>query len=47
MDVNGHERLFNVTLRHIFKQRNSLFKKKDKDVNGHERLFNVTLRHTF
>ena len=25
MDVNGHERLFNITLRHEFKKRNIAF----------------------
>ena len=38
MDVNGHERLFNITLRHKLVR-------KGMDVNEHERLFNITLRY--
>ena len=45
MDVNKHERLSNVTLRHKLKYEEQLVVEKDMDVNEHERLSNVTLRH--
>jgi 23S rRNA pseudoU1915 N3-methylase RlmH len=38
MDVNEHERLSNITLRHKLVR-------KVMDVNEHERLSNITLRH--
>ena len=44
MDINEHERLSNVTLRHKVKEH--LVVRKDMDVNKHERLSNITLRHT-
>jgi hypothetical protein len=40
MDVNEHERLSNITLRH----NHGKLARKDMDVNEHERLSNVTLR---
>ena len=45
MDVNEHERLSNITLRHKLKWRNSLVVRNDMDVNEHERLSNITHRH--
>jgi hypothetical protein len=42
MDVNEHERLSNITLRHTVKEQ--FVARKDMDVN--ERLPNITLRHT-
>jgi hypothetical protein len=43
MDVNEHETLFNVTLRHTLKEQ--LVVIKDMDVNEHKRLSNILLRH--
>ena len=43
MDVNKHERLSNITLRH--KEKEQLVVRKDMDVNEHERLSHITLRH--
>ena len=43
MDVNEHERLSNITLRHKVKEQSVA--RKDMDVNEHERLSNITLRH--
>jgi hypothetical protein len=43
MDINEHERLSNITLRHKLKEQ--LVVRKDKNVNEHERLSNLTLRH--
>ena len=42
MDINEHERLSNITLRHKVKEQ--LVVRNDMDVN--ERLPNITLRHT-
>jgi hypothetical protein len=42
MDINEHERLSNITLRHKVKEQ--LIVGKDMNVNG--RLPNITLRHT-
>jgi hypothetical protein len=38
MDVNEHERLSNITVRHKLNEQ-----LKDMDVNEHERLSNITL----
>jgi hypothetical protein len=43
MDVNEHETLFNVTLRHTLKEQ--LVVIKDMDVNEHKRLSNILLRY--
>ena len=43
MDVNEHERLFNITLGHKLKEQFAV--RKDMDVNEHERLSNITFRH--
>jgi hypothetical protein len=43
MDINEHERLSNITLRHKVKEQ--FVARKDMDVNEHERLSNITLRH--
>ena len=43
MDVNEHERLSNITLRHKLKKQ--FVVRKEMDVNEHERLSNITLRH--
>jgi hypothetical protein len=45
MDVNKHERLSNITLRHRFKMNEQLVVRKDMNVNKHETLSNITLRH--
>ena len=45
MDVNKHERLSNITLRHIIKVKEQLVVRYDMDVNKHERLSNITLRY--
>ena len=45
MDVDEHERLSNITLRHNIKVKEQLVVRKDMDVNEHERLSNITLRH--
>ena len=45
MDVNEHERLSNITLRHKLWVKEQLVVRKDMDVNEHERLSNITLRH--
>ena len=45
MDLNEHERLSNITLRHQVKVKEQLVVRKDMDVNEHERLSNITLRH--
>ena len=44
MDINEHERLFNVTLRHKVKEH--LVVRKNIDVNEHDRLSHFTLTHT-
>jgi hypothetical protein len=44
MDVNEHERLFNITLKTQIKVKEQLVVRKDMDVNEHERLFNITLK---
>ena len=44
MDVNEHERLFNITLRNTLKHRTAC-SKKDMDENEDERLSNFTLGH--
>ena len=41
IDVNEHERLFNITL----EVKEQLVVRKDIDVNEHERLINITLKH--
>ena len=41
MDVNEHERLSNITLRHKVKEK--LVVRNDMDVNEHKRLSNITL----
>jgi hypothetical protein len=41
MDVNEHERLSNITLRHKLKEQ--FVVRKDMNVNEHERLSNITL----
>ena len=43
MDINEHERLSNITLRHKLKEQ--LIVRKDMDVNEHERLSNITIRN--
>ena len=43
MDINEHDRLSNVTLRHKVKEQ--LVVRKDMHVNEHEKLCNITLRH--
>jgi hypothetical protein len=43
MDVNEHERLSNITLRHKLKEQ--LVVRKDKNVNEHKIISNITLRH--
>jgi hypothetical protein len=45
MDVNVHERLSNITIRHKLNVKEQLVVRKDVDVNEHERLSNITLRH--
>jgi hypothetical protein len=45
MDVNEHERLPNITLRHKIKVKEQLVVRKDMDVNEHERLSNITIRY--
>ena len=45
MNVNEHERLSNITLRHRLKWSEQLVVRKDMGVNEHERLSNITLRH--
>ena len=47
MDVNEHERLSNIILRHQINAKEQLVVRKDMDVNEHERLSNITLRHIF
>ena len=42
MDINEHERLSNITLRHKVKEQLIV----GKDMNVNERLPNITLRHT-
>ena len=37
MDVNEHERLSNITLRHTLKVKEQLVVRNDMDVNEHER----------
>ena len=43
MEVNEHETLSNITLRHI-QVKEQLVVRQDMDVNEHERLSNITLR---
>ena len=45
MDVNEHERLYNIILGHKLRQIKQLVVRKDMNVNKHERLSNITLRH--
>jgi hypothetical protein len=46
MDVNGHERLSNITLRQTqIKVKEQLVVRNDMDVNEDQRLSNITLRH--
>ena len=45
MDVNKHERLSNITLRHRLEWMKTLVVRKDMGVNKHERLSNITIRH--
>jgi hypothetical protein len=42
MDINEHERLSNITLRHRVKEQ--FVARKDMGVNEHERLSNITQR---
>jgi hypothetical protein len=43
MNVNEHERLSIITLRHKLKEQFAV--RKDMNVNEHERLSIITLRH--
>jgi hypothetical protein len=43
MDINEHERLSNITLRHKVKEK--FVVRNDMDVNEHKRLSNITLRN--
>ena len=43
MNVNEHERLSNITLRHKLKEQ--FVVRKDMNVNEHEKLSNITIRH--
>jgi hypothetical protein len=45
MDVNKHERLSNITLRHRFKMNEQIVVRNDMDVNEHER--NVGYSHVY
>ena len=45
MNVNEHERLSNITLRHKLKWKKQIVVRYDMNVNEHERLSNITLRH--
>ena len=45
MDINKHERLSNITLRHRLKCKEQFEVRNDMDVNERERLSNITLRH--
>ena len=45
MNVNEHERLSNITLRHKLLKEQFVVR-KDMDVNEHERLSNITLGQT-
>jgi hypothetical protein len=45
MDVNVHERLFNITLIHKFKVKEQLVVRKVMDVNEYATLSNITHRH--
>jgi hypothetical protein len=46
-NVNGHERLSNITLRQTqITVKEQLVVRNDMDVNEHERLSNITLRQT-
>ena len=47
MDVNEHERLFNIKIRNKIKVKEQLVVRQDMDVNEHEILSNITLRHIF
>ena len=42
-DINEHDRLSNVTLRHKVKEH--IVVRKDMDVNEHEKLCNIRLRY--
>ena len=42
MNVNGHERLSNITLKTQIQVKELLIGRNDLDVNEHERLFNIT-----
>jgi uncharacterized membrane protein len=44
MNVNEHERLSDITLRHKLLKEQFVVR-KDMDVNEHERLSDITLRH--
>jgi hypothetical protein len=43
MDVNEHERLFNITIKTQIKVKEQFVARKDMDVNEHERLSNITV----
>jgi hypothetical protein len=45
MDVNEHQRLSNITLRHLLKVEKQLILRKDMAVNEHDRPSNITHRH--
>ena len=44
-NVNEHERVSNITLRHKLNMREYPILHLDTNVNEHERLSNITLRH--
>jgi hypothetical protein len=46
MDVNDHQRLSNITLRHQLKVEEQLVLRNDMDVNEHDWPSNITHRHT-
>jgi len=44
INVNEHERLSNLTLRHKWKKKEQLVVRKEMNVNEHEKLSNITLK---
>ena len=42
MDVNEHERLFNIKIRNKIKVKEQLVVRKDMDLKEHERLSSIT-----
>jgi hypothetical protein len=44
MDVNEHERLYNIALKTHTKVQEPLVVRKDMDVNEHETLSSITLK---